>query len=58
MGVIVRTAAAGASLEELQWDLRLSFEYLGCYTGSKSTKKSTLLIYRDDDLISRSLRDF
>ena len=58
MGVIVRTAAAGASLEELQWDLDYLLSIWDAIQEANQQKKAPFLIYRDDDLISRSLRDF
>ena len=58
MGVIVRTAAAGASLEELQWDLDYLLNIWDAIQEANQQRKAPFLIYRDDDLISRSLRDF
>ena len=58
MGVIVRTAAAGASLEELQWDLDYLLSIWDAIQEANQQRKAPFLIYRDDDLISRSLRDF
>ena len=58
MGVIVRTAASGASLEELQWDLDYLLNIWDAIQEANQQRKAPFLIYRDDDLISRSLRDF
>jgi len=58
MGVIVRTAASGASLEELQWDLDYLLSIWDAIQEANQQRKAPFLIYRDDDLISRSLRDF
>ena len=58
MGIIVRTAAAGVSLEELQWDLDYLLSIWDAIQEANQQRKAPFLIYRDDDLISRSLRDF
>jgi len=58
MGVIVRTAAAGISLEELQWDLDYLLGLWDAIQEANQQRKAPFLIYRDDDLITRSLRDF
>ncbi|MFT7126466.1 MAG: ribonuclease E, partial [Pseudoalteromonas tetraodonis] len=57
MGVIIRTAGVGRSVEELQWDL----DYLrNIWTAieRESGRKSPFLIYQESRLIVRALRDY
>ena len=58
MGLIARTAAQGSSLEELQWDLEYLLSVWDAIQEANQLRKGPFLIYRDDDLISRTLRDF
>ena len=58
MGLIVRTAALGASFDELKWDLEYLVSVWEAIIEANQLRKAPFLIYRDDDLISRSLRDF
>jgi len=58
MGLIMRTAAKGATLSELKWDLEYLLSLWEAIKEADHLKKAPFLIYRDDDLISRSLRDF
>ena len=58
MGLIMRTAAKGATLDELKWDLEYLLSLWEAIKEADHLKKAPFLIYRDDDLISRSLRDF
>ena len=58
MGLIARTAAQGSSLEELQWDLEYLLSVWDAIQEANQLRKAPFLIYRDDDLISRTLRDF
>tara|TARA_B100000686_G_scaffold152475_1_gene159706 strand:+ start:6783 stop:8876 length:2094 start_codon:yes stop_codon:yes gene_type:complete len=58
MGLIARTAAQGASIKELEWDLEYLLTVWDAIQEANQLRKAPFLIYRDDDLISRSLRDF
>ena len=58
MGLIARTAAQGASLSELEWDLEYLLSVWDAIQEANQLRKAPFLIYRDDDLISRTLRDF
>ena len=58
MGLIARTAAEGASVDELQWDLEYLLSLWDAIQEANQLRKAPFLIYRDDDLISRTLRDF
>ncbi len=58
MGLIVRTAGHGVSLEELRWDLDYLVNLWDAITEANQQRKAPFLIFRENDLISRSLRDF
>ena len=58
MGLIVRTAGEGVSLEELKWDLDYLLNLWDAILEANQLKKAPFLIFRENDLISRSLRDF
>ena len=58
MGLIARTAAKGGSLDELKWDLEYLLSVWDAIQEANQLREAPFLIYRDDDLISRSLRDF
>ena len=58
MGLIARTAAEGSSVTELQWDLEYLLSVWDAIQEANQLRKAPFLIYRDDDLISRTLRDF
>ena len=58
MGLILRTAGEGVSLEELQWDLDYLLNLWDAIQEANQLKKAPFLIYRENDLVSRSLRDF
>jgi len=58
MGLIVRTAGDGVSLEELKWDLDYLINLWDAITEANQQRKAPFLIFRENDLISRSLRDF
>ena len=58
MGLIVRTAGEGVSLEELKWDLDYLLNLWDAILEANQLKKGPFLIFRENDLISRSLRDF
>ena len=58
MGVIVRTAGDGVSLEELKWDLDYLLNLWDAIQEANQLRKAPFLIFKENDLISRSLRDF
>ncbi len=57
MGVIVRTAGGGRSLEQIQWDL----DYLGliwkAINDAVAARPAPFLIYQESNVIIRALRD-
>ena len=58
MGAILRTAGEGASFEELKWDLDYLLNLWDAIQEANQLRKAPFLIYKENDLISRSLRDF
>jgi len=56
-GFIVRTAASGASEDELRSDLRFLLNLWKDIKGRSDTSKSPALIYHDLNLVERILRD-
>ena len=58
MGLILRTAGEGISLEDLNWDLKYLLSLWEAIQEAYQLRKAPYLIFRENDLISRSLRDF
>jgi len=58
MGLIVRTAGVGKSVEELQWDLDYLLQLWTAVEASASSKPAPFLIYQESDVIIRSIRDY
>ena len=58
MSVILRTAGEGKNIDELIWDLEYLLSLWDAIQEAYQLKKEPFLIYKEDDLISRSLRDF
>ncbi len=57
MGLIVRTAGVGKSVEELQWDLNYLNQLWAAIEQSAAERKAPFLIYQESDVIIRSIRD-
>jgi ribonuclease E len=57
MGLIVRTAGVGKSVEELQWDLDYLTQLWAAIEQSAAERKAPFLIYQESDVIIRSIRD-
>ena len=57
MGVIVRTAGVGRSVEEMQWDVDYLTQVWGAIEKAASEKKAPFLIYQESDIVVRALRD-
>ena len=57
MGVIVRTAGVGRSLEEMQWDLDYLTQVWASIEKAADSKKAPFLIYQESDIVVRALRD-
>lgn len=58
MGVIVRTAGIGRSVEELQWDLDYQVKIYQSITDAAAERPAPFLIYQEDDVIIRAIRDY
>ncbi len=57
MGLIVRTAGVGKSVEELQWDLDYLVQLWNAIEQSATERGAPFLIYQESDVIIRSIRD-
>ena len=58
MGISLRTAGEGVSYDELKWDLDYLLNLWDAIQEANQLRKAPFLIYRENDLVSRSLRDF
>jgi ribonuclease E len=58
MGLIVRTAGVGRSIDELQWDLDYLLHVWQSIINASEQKKAPFLIYQESDIIIRALRDY
>src|SRR6056297_1391894 len=58
MGVIVRTAGIGRSVEELQWDLNYLLQLWDAITQAKDDAKPKELLFRESNVIVRAIRDY
>lgn len=57
MGLIVRTAGGGKSVEELQWDLNYLLQLWEAIERSAQEKAPPFLIFQESNVIIRALRD-
>lgn len=57
MGLIVRTAGGGKSVEELQWDLNYLLQLWEAIDRASREKPSPFLIFQESNVIIRALRD-
>jgi len=58
MGLIIRTAGVGKSIEELQWDLDYLLKLWASIDEASKTKSAPFLIYQESNLITRAIRDY
>ncbi|NJN48090.1 MAG: Rne/Rng family ribonuclease [Candidatus Competibacteraceae bacterium] len=58
MGLIVRTAGMGRSLDELQWDLDYLLHLWDAIELASQSRKAPCLIYQESNIIIRALRDY
>ena len=58
MGVIVRTAGLGRSVEDLQWDLDYLLQLWASIKDADSKNAAPLLIYQESNVIIRAIRDY
>ena len=57
MGVIVRTAGVGRSVEEMQWDLDYLNQVWTAIESAAGERSAPFLIYEESDIVVRALRD-
>ncbi|MDD2767226.1 MAG: Rne/Rng family ribonuclease [Methylococcus sp.] len=57
MGVIIRTAGGGKTVEELQWDLNYLLQLWEAIDRSTREKPAPFLIFQESNVIIRALRD-
>ena len=58
MGVIIRTAGIGRSVEELQWDLDYLLTLWSSITEAADKRQAPFLIYQESNVIIRAVRDY
>jgi ribonuclease E len=58
MGVIVRTAGVGKSVEELQWDLDYLLRLWSAIDVASKEKSAPFLVYQESNIIIRAIRDY
>ena len=60
MGVIVRTAGVGKSIEELQWDLNYLLKLWETIQAAtyENERQAPYLVYQESDVVLRALRDY
>src|SRR6185312_7525953 len=57
MGLIVRTAGVGRSLDELQWDLNILLKQWEAIKTAFHERAAPFLIHQESDVVMRSIRD-
>ena len=58
MGLIIRTAGIGKSVEELQWDLDYLMNLWSSIDAASKERPAPFLIYQESSLITRTIRDY
>ena len=58
MGVIVRTAGVGRSVDELQWDLNYLQHVWEAIQNAAEQREAPFLVYQESNIIIRALRDY
>jgi len=58
MGVIIRTAGVGKSVEELQWDLDYLIRLWDAIEKAGTERSAPFLVYQESNLIIRAIRDY
>ncbi len=58
MGLIVRTAGVGKSVEELQWDLDYLLHLWDSIIKAAEQRSAPFLIYQESNVIIRAIRDY
>jgi len=58
MGLIVRTAGVGKSVEELQWDLDYLLHLWRAIEKAAEERNAPFLVYQESNIIIRAIRDY
>tara|TARA_R110002074_G_scaffold349634_1_gene520384 strand:+ start:170039 stop:172792 length:2754 start_codon:yes stop_codon:yes gene_type:complete len=58
VGIIVRTAGVGKSVEELQWDLNYLTHLSDAISRASEGRKAPYLIFQESNFVIRSIRDY
>lgn len=58
MGVIIRTAGSGKSVEELQWDLDILLRHWAAIKEVSDQRPASFLIYQEGNAVIRAIRDY
>lgn len=58
MGLIVRTAGMGKSVEELKWDLEVLLSQWAAIKAAAETSTAPCLIYQESNVVIRAIRDY
>ena len=58
IGLIVRTAGVGKSVEELQWDLNYLTQLWDAINVASEGRKAPYLIFQESNFVIRSIRDY
>ncbi len=58
MGLILRTAGVGKSVEELQWDLDYLLQLWQSIEEASRSRAAPFLVYQESNLITRAIRDY
>ncbi|MCC7412807.1 MAG: Rne/Rng family ribonuclease [Gammaproteobacteria bacterium] len=58
MGLILRTAGVGKSIDELQWDLDYLVQLWSAIDEAAESRGAPFLIYQDGNVIIRAIRDY
>ena len=58
MGLIVRTAGVGKSVEEIQWDLDYLIHLWQAIEKASQDRPAPFLVYQESDLVTSAIRDY
>jgi ribonuclease E len=58
MGMIVRTAGVGKSIDELKWDLNILIKQWEAISEAYGSRQGPFLIYQESSIIVRAIRDY
>lgn len=58
MGLIIRTAGVGQTVEELQWDVDVLLRLWQAILAAKEKNKQPCLVYEESDVVVRAFRDY